>query len=81
MSCCGDKRQAASGWTVAGSSGGQAAPVPPRLFVYTGASSLRVLGPVTGVLYRFDNQGAVAWVDGLDVPYLLAVPNLRPAAS
>jgi len=81
MSCCGDKRQALSGWTWAGTGSAQAAPIPPRLFVYTGPSSLRVLGPVTGVLYTFGNQGAVAWVDGLDAPHLLAVPNLRPAAA
>lgn len=81
MSCCGDKRNAHSGWTPLRSGAGQAAPAPPRLFVYTGASSLRVLGPVTGVLYRFDNQGAVAWVDGMDAPHLLAVPNLRLAAA
>lgn len=81
MSCCGGKRQSLTGWTAATGGGDMAAPAPPVLFVYTGASSLRVLGPATGVLYRFDYQGAAAWVDGLDAPHLHAVPNLRPAAS
>ena len=51
------------------------------LFEYLGSSQMRVLGPVTGVMYEFSAPGASAWVDGRDAQYLDAVPNLRAAAG
>ena len=48
---------------------------------YVGATGLTVRGPISGKTYRFVRPGASVAVDGLDAPYLLAVPNLRKHAS
>ena len=50
-------------------------------FQYTGATGLTVLGPITGVRYRFTVHGAVVSVDARDAPSLAAVPNLSRVAE
>lgn len=49
----------------------------PVYFQYVGRTSLSVLGPITGIRYRFGGHRAVLPVDPRDGPSLAAVPNLR----
>jgi hypothetical protein len=51
---------------------------PSVLFEYTGKTGLTVVGPSTGIRYRFDSPGAQLAVDPRDQSTLLYVPNLRP---
>jgi hypothetical protein len=51
---------------------------PSVLFEYTGKTGLTVVGPTTGIRYRFDSPGAQLAVDPRDQSTLLYVPNLRP---
>lgn len=55
--------------------------VAPVLMQYAGKSTLRVLGPVTGMLYEFGTSGAKVLVDGRDAIHMRQVPNLRAAAN
>lgn len=79
MSCCGGKRQ---GFRVPdnGSSDSRASAIAPVLMQYAGNSTLRVLGPVTGMLYEFGARGAKVLVDGRDAVHMRQVPNLRATA-
>ena len=43
-----------------------------------GATSLTVIGPVTGRPYRFARTGARAAIAAADAPSLARVPGLRP---
>lgn len=57
----------------------RAAPPGGRLLEYVGPTRLMVRGPITGTLYRFGRSRALVAIDERDAPFLLAVPNLRPA--
>lgn len=46
-------------------------------FRYTGRTGLTVVGPVTGMQYRFGGPGATLPVDARDQHSVAAVPNLR----
>ncbi len=46
-------------------------------FQYTGRTGLTVVGPVTGMQYRFSGPGATLPVDARDQRAVSAVPNLR----
>jgi hypothetical protein len=46
-------------------------------FQYTGKTGLTVIGPITGMQYRFDGPGAILPVDARDHRAVAAVPNLR----
>ncbi len=75
--CCGRKSgrsRPSNGTTRYSSPGRQRAPV---YFQYVGRTSLTVLGPITGIRYRFGEPRAVVPVDPWDGPSLAAVPNLR----
>lgn len=50
------------------------------LFEYVGASALTVIGPASGLRYRFDRPGARLAVDPRDSVALQAIPLLRAAA-
>jgi hypothetical protein len=49
----------------------------PIEFIYTGATALTVIGPVTRRCYRFDYTGARLPVNPRDAPGILAIPALR----
>jgi hypothetical protein len=48
-------------------------------FEYVGRTALTVLGPFTGMKYRFDHTGARLRIDGRDADSLAAIPALRRA--
>jgi hypothetical protein len=56
------------------------APVAPRakpLFEYVGRTALTVIGPASGLRYRFGSPGARLAVDPRDRAALAAVPQLK----
>lgn len=86
MSCCGNKRrklllESASNREPRNSSRISAETKtkddPPVNFQYVGKSKLRVIGPKTRNLYRFNQPGAVVAVDPRDQVALTYVPTLR----
>jgi hypothetical protein len=52
-------------------------PRPKPVFEYVGATALTVIGPGSGLRYRFDRPGATLAVDPRDRAALEAVPLLR----
>lgn len=79
MSCCGSKRtplRQDAGTSTTGEQGYWTS--GPVEFEYVGHSQLTVIGPLTGVVYQFNAQGARLIVNGSDAPSLLSVPGLRP---
>jgi len=79
MTCCGSRRTAAASPPPEPPRIAPPRPAPPRpvAFEYTGATALRVRGPVTGQGYRFEGPGARVDVDGRDAAWLGGVPHLR----
>jgi hypothetical protein len=78
MACCGQNRQSYYPSTAAvrpngfaGVSGGE------PILEYIGATSLIVVGAVTGREYRFDRPGARVKVDARDQASVAQAPNLR----
>jgi hypothetical protein len=74
MPCCGGQRQ------------GMIRPVPidslrrtppPISFVYSGGSTLTVIGGATGRSYHFDYPGCRLEVHARDAPGLVSIPTLR----
>lgn len=85
MSCCGNKRQQIHQATtthqaeLARPANAVVRPVNQfTYFEYTGTRGLTVLGPITGIQYRFTGPGTRVAVDIRDRASMLAVPNLRP---
>ncbi len=68
MSCCGSRR------TLAAKAHDEGA--RPE-FEYIGRSALTILGPSTGLSYRFDHQGARLPVDARDAFAFQSVSLLR----
>ncbi len=90
MGCCGGKREQFHDRILAPQSReivAEASSLPrviPQTFVhfeYIGKTGMTVVGPVTGLRYRFDVPGAVVAVEGRDAPSVSAVPNLRRTRS
>jgi hypothetical protein len=52
-------------------------PRPKPVYEYVGATALTVIGPGSGLRYRFDRPGAALAVDPRDRAALDAVPLLR----
>lgn len=78
MSCCGrHDRQAAplASGRAPGRRTGRG--IPP--LTYTGTTALTVLGPRSGRVYRFAEQGARLTVDPRDWSALVRLPTLQPA--
>jgi hypothetical protein len=46
-------------------------------FQYIGNTGLTVIGPVTGIQYRFQGSGATLPIDARDQRAVATVPNLR----
>ncbi len=90
MGCCNEKRIGWAAMESAPSISLQARlPQPPASevlleqsvgFEYVGETALTVLGPITGIHYRFRAPGARLEVDHRDAPYLACVPNLQRLA-
>lgn len=79
MSCCGSQR-ASLRYEPAFAVGGESrhAAWGAVEFEYSGQGQLTVVGPLTGLVYRFTSNGARVRVEGSDAPSLLSVPGLRP---
>lgn len=89
MSCCGNKRrklrQATSSNRVSVNSSRNSIEATTNdntaiNFQYIGKSKLRVIGPRTRNLYRFNQPGALVAVDPRDQFALIHVPTLRKVA-
>ena len=50
-------------------------------FRYVGKTGLTVIGPISGIRYRFIGHGSILSVDPRDCRALVNVPNLKPAES
>ena len=87
--CCG-KSKTTFGWGIASQPQGRPiatrpalkAPIAPMqpsgsTMKYIGRTALTVVGPATGVRYRFEGPGALVPVDARDRASLLQVPGLR----
>ena len=85
MSCCGQRREQFNGSPEIPRSPEPAAPRPERhtavYFEYTGKAALTVIGPATGVHYRFERPGARLAIDPRDRRSMAAVPSLREVTS
>lgn len=82
MSCCGQKRARFRARTSAQIYDvGEVTPIAPpqgsAFFEYVGGTAMTVVGPATGVRYRFGWPGAQAAIDLRDADALTVVPNLR----
>ncbi len=78
MPCCGQASPLSQMSAVSGNAKRreQAARITVN-FKYTGKTGLTVMGPVTGMQYRFIGPGATLPVDARDRYGMMAVPKLR----
>ncbi len=78
MPCCGQGRVPAPRYALAAAASARKGAARPAAvnFQYTGKTVLTVVGPVTGIQYRFDGHGAVLPVDARDQRAVAAVPHL-----
>ena len=79
MSCCGGQRLGTAHPVTHESSRGRPAPTIP--FVYTGSSSLTLVGGASGRAYRFAHPGCTLEVDTRDAPGVMGIAMLRQAVS
>ena len=79
MTCCGQKRALEARSIEPGRAPRAliATSSAPTLFEYVGASTLRVVGPITGAHYWFARPGARLHVDARDAASFAAVPNVK----
>lgn len=78
IACCGQRRALASGNGRAVEANRSPGPIPrAALYEYTGTTGMTVLGPVSGLKYRFGQPGAKVQIDSRDVFAMAGLPNLR----
>jgi hypothetical protein len=80
MSCCGRSTTAgvARGSTGAGPSRLAASIAPlAAYFRCTGQSTVTIVGPVSGKMYRFPSSGQIVAVDARDAMSLSRVPHIQ----
>ena len=77
MACCGQGRRSYQSMPVRPSAGAFGVPLATPVFEYTGATSLSVVGSVTGRVYRFERAGARSEIDARDQQSVARVPLLR----
>lgn len=78
MPCCGQAAIALPGHGLLGNANQRAQPARAAVkFQYVGKTGLTVVGPVTGMQYRFVGNGAMLPVDVRDQYAVAAVPKLR----
>ena len=81
MGCCGSQRQ--KQYVKQRVAQTRPVPDPPHggykevFFEYVGKTGMTVIGPISGLKYRFVGHGAILPVDPRDRASLLNVPNLR----
>jgi hypothetical protein len=75
MSCCGGQRIGTTQPARRDSLNGRARPTVA--FVYSGRSSLTVVGGATGRAYRFAHPGCGLELDARDAPGAASIPTLR----
>jgi hypothetical protein len=88
--CCGANRTVLPQTRASTRTGSEvrSAPAPstvPRTnvayFEYTGRTAMTVLGPISGLRYRFPSPGSRVAVDLRDRARLADIPNLSPVRS
>jgi hypothetical protein len=82
MSCCGQKRRALRNpidtQTFEPDVISPTEPPAGTIFLeYVGVTAMTVIGPVTGIRYRFGWSGAQVAIDTRDAEPLSSVPHLR----
>jgi hypothetical protein len=78
MTCCGQGRgQMTMSGRIAGPARGSVPVSGVVLYQYTGASGMTVLGPISGMRYRFDQRGAKVQIDRRDLSSMAGLPNLH----
>jgi len=77
MSCCGGQRSGTTRPATRDGISGHAAVTVA--FVYTGQSSLTVIGGASGRAYRFSHPGCRLELDARDAPTAATVPALSRA--
>jgi len=78
MPCCGQMRSLAATNGKLAEANHRTPPIPHgAVFEYTGATAMTVLGPISGIRYRFAMPGAKVQVDPRDIPSMAGLPNLR----
>ena len=78
MACCGQSRITfRSGRGFSGAGGRLENSLAMATFEYTGSTGMTVVGPVSGVKYRFLSPGSRVQIHWRDVASMDAVPNLR----
>jgi len=75
MSCCGGQRLGTIRPATHDSLKGR--PAPTIAFVYTGSSSLTMIGGATGRAYRFEHPGCSLALDARDAPSATGITVLR----
>jgi hypothetical protein len=81
MACCGQSRTSfrTGRRFSSGAGGGLENASAIATFEYTGSSGMTVVGPISGVKYRFAAPGSRVQIHWRDVPSMEGVPNLRRA--
>jgi hypothetical protein len=78
MACCGQRRSLVSAQGRAVGANRPPRPMPrAALYEYTGTTGMTVIGPASGVKYRFCQPGAKLQIDSRDVVSMAGLPNLR----
>ena len=78
--CCGNNRTQLKTNYPAARATGQPAQLPPGArvsFEYAGHTGMTVVGPISGVRYRFDQPGARVEVDSRDRVLLASIRQLK----
>ena len=75
MSCCGGQRLGIAHPVAHESWKGR--PVATIVFVYTGSSSLTLIGGASGRAYRFSHPGCALEVDARDAPGVAGIAVLQ----
>ncbi len=78
MSCCGGQRLGIAHPVAHESLKGR--PAATIVFVYTGSSSLTLIGGASGRAYRFAHPGCALDVDARDAPGVAGIAVLQRAA-
>ncbi len=77
MTCCGQGRsKAAMNGKLTGPARRPAPVSSAILYQYTGTTGMTVIGPISGIRYRFDQPGAKVQIDRRDLSSLTGLPNL-----
>jgi hypothetical protein len=80
MACCGQRRiNVGSGRGFSSAAQRQENSSVMATFEYIGPTGMTVVGPISGVKYRFASSGSRVQIHWRDVASMSGVPNLRRA--